>query len=40
MPIKKQEAREPFYIEVLIAHKRGKAVWISVVNTPLRKRMS
>jgi PAS domain S-box-containing protein len=35
--IKKQEAREPFYIEVLIAHKRGKAVWISVVNTPVKE---
>lgn len=35
--IKKQEAREPFYIEVLIAHKSGKAVWISVVNTPVKE---
>jgi PAS domain S-box-containing protein len=35
--IKKQAAREPFYIEVLISHKSGKTIWISVVNTPVKE---
>lgn len=33
----KQEAKEPFYIEILNYHKNGNPFWISIVNTPVKE---
>jgi PAS domain S-box-containing protein len=33
----KQEAKEPFYIEILNYHKNGTPFWISIVNTPVKE---
>ncbi|MGE3825981.1 MAG: PAS domain S-box protein, partial [Bacteroidia bacterium] len=32
----KQNAKEPFYIEILNYHKNGKPFWVSIVNTPVK----
>jgi len=33
---KMQEAKEPYYVEILNYHKNGKPFWISIVNTPVK----
>lgn len=34
---KKQEEKEPYYIEILNYHKSGRPFWISIVNTPVKE---